>query len=168
MVAAFFAGAVALVAAAVAAVAAFFAGAVAFAAAFFAAAAGFSVLTEALNSPPGRKRGTAVATLRIASPVAGARYVRAARSARSNTPKPLMETFWPLATVSVMASMTAWTASDASFLLVSMRSATTSMSSALFMGDFLRGSHRRSRWVCIMSEAQATPALVEHARRYGG
>ena len=67
------AGAVAFVAAAVAAVAAFFAGAVALAAAFFAAAAGFSLLTEALNSPPGRKRGTAEAALRIASPVDGAR-----------------------------------------------------------------------------------------------
>ena len=53
--------------------AAFLAGAVAFAAAFFAAAAGFSLFTVALKSPPGRKRGTAVAIFRIASPVAGAR-----------------------------------------------------------------------------------------------
>ncbi len=72
-VAAAFAGAVAFVAAAVAAAAAFFAGAVALAAAFFAAAAGFSLFTVALKSPPGRKRGTAEAILRIASPVDGAR-----------------------------------------------------------------------------------------------
>ena len=142
----------AFVAVAVACAAAFFAGAVA----FLTASAGLSPLTVALKSPPGRKRGTAVATLRIASPVDGARYVRAARSALSKTPKPLIDTFWPLATVSVMASTTAWTASDASFLLVSIRAATTSMSSALFIQVFLRRSPGGHRWR-VHAQAQVTP-----------
>ncbi len=49
--------------------------------------------TYAFRSDPARNRGTAVALARLRSPVRGLRTIRADRGTRSNTPKPVIETF---------------------------------------------------------------------------
>ena len=68
-------------------------------AAFFAVVFGtfFAPDTYAFRSEPARNRGTAVALARFRSPVRGLRTIRAARGTFSKTPKPVIETFWPLA-----------------------------------------------------------------------
>ena len=108
--------------------AAFLAGAF-LAGAFFAAA--FLPATAALNSAPARNFGTEVALIFTVAPVCGLRPTRAARSAFSNAPKPLMATLSPLATDLTISSTSASTASPASFLVTSRRAARRSTSSAL-------------------------------------
>lgn len=77
----------------------------------------FASETTLLNDEPARKRGTEVFLILTFSPVRGLRPVRAPRAAFSNVPKPLMATFSPFPTASVMVSTTASNASDAAFLL---------------------------------------------------
>ena len=127
--AAFFAGAAFLTGAAFLAGAAFFAAAGpagALATSFFAPD------TTALNSAPGRNFGSLVALIFTVSPVRGFRPRRAFRACCSKTPKPLIATFSPLITAFFVSSMKASTISVTSRLLCPRRSATTSMSSALF------------------------------------
>lgn len=77
----------------------------------------FASETTLLNDEPARKRGTEVFLILTFSPVRGLRPVRAPRAAFSKVPKPLMATFSPFPTASVMVSTTASNASDAAFLL---------------------------------------------------
>ncbi len=69
--------------------------------------------TTVLKPDPARNFGTAVFFTFTVAPVAGLRAVRAARSMRSNEPKPVRATFSPLATARWMFSSTASTASCA-------------------------------------------------------
>src|SRR5580700_6857710 len=77
----------------------------------------FSPLTTALKSAPARNFGTDDLGTRMVAPVAGLRAVRAGRTAFSNTPKPVIATLSPLATVNWIVSRSALTASVAAFLL---------------------------------------------------
>src|SRR6266567_8918806 len=81
------------------------------------AAASFflSPLTRALKSAPARNLGTEDLGTLMDAPVAGLRAVRAGRSVFSKTPKPVIATLSPLATVDWMVSRTAFTASVAVF-----------------------------------------------------
>lgn len=99
-------------------------------------------LTTSLKLLPGRNFGTAVFFTFTVAPVAGLRAVRAARSWRSKTPKPVIATFSPLATARVIVSTTASTARPATLRSLSMRSVMASISSALFTAS-LRGSLSR-------------------------
>jgi hypothetical protein len=93
----------------------------------------FAPLTMSLKPWPGRNLGMVVFFSFTAAPVVGLRAVRAARSAFSKTPKPLMPTFSPLATARVMTSTTDSTAIVAVRLSPS-RSVSASIRSVLFTG----------------------------------
>src|SRR6266851_10434103 len=107
----------------------------------------FSPLTTALKSAPARNFGTDDLGTRMGAPVAGLRAVRAGRTAFSNTPKPVMATLSPLATVDWIVSRSAFTASVAVFLPPS-RPEIASIRSCLFMKSLLRFPHGRSRGRC--------------------
>ena len=83
-------------------------------AAFLAVAFGTFLAPEtyAFSSEPARNRGTAVALARLRSPVRGLRTIRAARGTFSNTPKPVIETFWPPAVEYVIVCTTAFSAAS--------------------------------------------------------
>ncbi len=94
-----------------AAAAAFWAGAVAFLAAGAAAetvslGSFLAPETTFFRSAPGVNFGTAFFLARILSPVCGLRTVRAARTRFSNEPKPVIATFSPFATSRVIVSRT--------------------------------------------------------------
>ncbi len=94
-------------------------------------------LTKALKAVPGRKRGALLLAMRTEVPVCGLRPVRAARSARSKVPKPVMATFPPRTTSRTTESSTVSSASLAALRLPRVFSSSL-MRSALFTW-FLHG-----------------------------
>jgi hypothetical protein len=91
-------------------------------------------LTYDLNDVPARNRGALARGMRTEVPVCGLRPVRAARSTRSNVPKPVIETFPPRTTSRTMVSRTASRASLAALRLPSRFSSSLTRS-ALFTVD---------------------------------